>query len=58
MIDSIIKGYPIPLILFAEYTDTDGKNKYEILDGLQRLNAIVGFIENAFPWGEKYFDIM
>lgn len=55
--DSIIKGYPIPLILLAEYTDADGKTKYEILDGLQRLNAIVGFIENAFSWGDKYFDI-
>lgn len=57
LIDSIIKGYPIPLILFAEYIDAEGKVKYEILDGLQRLNAIVGFIEDAFPWSDKYFDI-
>lgn len=57
LIDSIIKGYPIPLILFAEFTDNDGKVYYEILDGLQRLNAIVGFIENEFSWDMKYFDI-
>lgn len=57
LIDSIIKGYPIPLILFAESTDADGKVFYEILDGLQRLNAIVGFVENEFSWKNKYFDV-
>lgn len=57
LIDSILKGYPIPLILFAEFVGKDGKTYYEILDGLQRLNAIVGFIENEFSWNEKYFDI-
>lgn len=34
LIDSIIKGYPIPLILFAEFTGGDGKVYYEVLDGL------------------------
>ena len=58
LIDSILKGYPIPLILFAEYNDSDGKIRYEVLDGLQRLNAIVGFIENEYPVEGKYFDIM
>ena len=57
LIDSIMKGYPIPLILFAEYTGGDGKIIYEILDGLQRLNAIVAFIENEFSWTGKYFDV-
>ena len=57
LIDSIMKGYPIPLILFAESIGKDGKPCYEILDGLQRLNAIVSFIENEFPWNEKYFDV-
>lgn len=57
LIDSIIKGYPIPLILFAESVNADGKVIYEILDGLQRLNAIVGFIENEFSWQNKYFDV-
>ena len=57
LIDSILKGYPIPLILFAEFVDNDGKTYYEVLDGLQRLNAIVGFIENEFTWNLKYFDI-
>lgn len=57
LIDSILKGYPIPLILFAEFVGDDGKTYYEVLDGMQRLNAIVGFIENEYPVSEKYFDI-
>jgi len=57
LIDSILKGYPIPLILFAESTDDSGKQYYEILDGMQRLNAIMGFLENEFSLDGKYFDI-
>lgn len=57
LIDSIIKGYPIPLIIFAEYSNPDGKMQYEILDGMQRLNAIVGFIENEFSVSGEFFDI-
>ena len=57
LIDSILKGYPIPLILFAEFIRNDGKTYYEVLDGMQRLNAIVGFIENEYPVTEKYFDV-
>ena len=57
LIDSIIKGYPIPLILFAEYTGKDGRTYYEVLDGMQRLNAIVGFLENEYSVDQKYFDI-
>lgn len=57
LIDSILKGYPIPLILFAEFIGDDGRTYYEVLDGMQRLNAIVGFIENEYPVLDNYFDI-
>lgn len=57
LIDSILKGYPIPLILFAEFTGKDGKVQYEILDGMQRLNAIVCFIEGEYSVNSRYFDI-
>ena len=56
LIDSILNDYPIPLILFAEKA-TDGNSFYEIIDGMQRLNAIFGFIEHEFGVGEKCFDI-
>ena len=53
LIDSIINGLPIPLILLASIR-TDN---YEIIDGLQRLNAIFAYIENRFTYKGKYFDV-
>ena len=47
LIESILKKYPIPAILIAEREATTGA--FEIIDGLQRLQAIVSFIEGAFP---------
>lgn len=53
LIDSILKKYPVPAIFLAE---TEGR--YEIIDGLQRLNAVMSFIENSFPTIDgKYFDL-
>lgn len=53
LIDSILNQLPIPLILLAK----DQSGKYEIVDGLQRINAIVGFLRNEFPLGNQYFDL-
>ena len=54
LIDSILSGYPLPLILLAG-TDTSG---YEIIDGMQRLNAIFSFIETGYPLeSNEYFDL-
>lgn len=39
LIDSILKDYPLPLFLLAEKT-REGESIYEIIDGMQRLNAI------------------
>lgn len=47
LIESVLKKYPIPAILIAEREEAAGS--YEIIDGLQRLHAIVSFIEGAFP---------
>jgi len=56
LIGSILKGYPIPLILLAERPQIYGSGKYEIIDGMQRLNAISSFIENSFSFEGKYFN--
>src|SRR5437762_3171410 len=58
LIDSILKGYPIPLILLAERPKSNGTGIYEIIDGMQRLNAVFSFIENVFPLNGEYFDIL
>ena len=57
LIDTILRGYPIPLILLAERPSIHGPGRYEILDGVQRLNAIFSFIENHYPVNDKYFDV-
>lgn len=57
-IDSIIKSYSVPLFLLAQKNDENGGQLFEIIDGMQRLNAICSFLENEFPVevsGKKYF---
>lgn len=53
-IDTLLRGYPVPLFLFAK---TGDDRKREIIDGLQRLDAIFSFIKQEFPvkWGEKEY---
>ncbi len=46
LIDSIIKDYDIPKLYFREVNE-DGK-KYEIINGQQRLNAILSFMRDEF----------
>ncbi|MGL5082680.1 MAG: DUF262 domain-containing protein [Microcoleaceae cyanobacterium] len=58
LVDSILKGYPIPLILLASRPQVHESGVYEIMDGMQRFNAIFTFIENIFPLDDgRYFDI-
>lgn len=55
-INSVINGYPVPLILFAEILQ--GKERQlEIIDGMQRLNALMSFINQEFDIDGRYFDL-
>lgn len=41
LIESVLLEYPIPLILLAEVESPDeSETAYEIIDGMQRLNAL------------------
>ena len=56
-IDSLQNGFPVPLFLFAKSNYNDAERS-EIIDGMQRLNAIFSFIENDYPTQEgMYFDL-
>lgn len=55
-IDSLKNGYPVPLFLFS-VNEYKGQRRHEIIDGMQRLNAIFGFIENEFSINGSYFDL-
>jgi hypothetical protein len=59
LIDSILLNYPIPLILLAEKpaAEPGGNPIIEVIDGMQRLNAIFSFIEHGFLVDGKCFDL-
>ena len=40
-IDSLMKAFPIPNIMMAEYNGKEGITTYGIIDGLQRINSII-----------------
>lgn len=52
LISSIKKQYPIPLLLFVNI-----EGNREILDGMQRLEAIMSFIEQRFSLDGSFFDL-
>jgi hypothetical protein len=56
-INSLSKGYPVPLFLFST-SEFKGAQRREIIDGMQRLNAIFSFIENEYSLEDRcYFDL-
>ncbi len=49
LIQSIIQNYPIPSIFLYKSTDEDGRLKYDVLDGKQRIESFLMFIgANSF----------
>ena len=47
-IDSILRGYQIPVFYFFEYEES-GQDKLGVYDGQQRIESITGFMNNEFP---------
>lgn len=56
LIDSVVNKLPIPLVLIAE-RPRGLPGKYEIIDGLQRLEAFFSFMENSYDYNGQYFDL-
>lgn len=59
VIESLLKGYPLGLIYFVKTDD----NKYEVLDGQQRITSFGRFVNHTYPFAVKdacgnprYFD--
>lgn len=51
LVDSVLRGYPIPLIYLHYIEQTAGKlvsQRFEIMDGQQRINALSDFYDGAF----------
>ena len=45
VVESLLKGYPLGLIYFVKVSE----DKYEVLDGQQRITSFGRFITNKFP---------
>ncbi|MEE1617020.1 DUF262 domain-containing protein [Brachybacterium sp. J153] len=56
LIDSIVLALPLPLFLVAE-TSSGPDATLELIDGMQRLNAIFSFIEQEYEYKGGYFDL-
>ncbi|WP_370681915.1 DUF262 domain-containing protein [Comamonas sp. GB3 AK4-5] len=56
-IDSLLSGYPVPIVLLAERKSIPDQGLFEIIDGMQRLNAVFGFIENEYAVNGSFFDL-
>jgi len=64
LIDTILRGYPIPELYMQEFTDAHGNDVYVVVDGQQRLRACEDFIAGAFKinrddtpeWADMTFD--
>ena len=57
VIDSVLNGYPLGLIYFVKVSN----DRYEILDGQQRITSIGRYVKNKFAIKdensmEQYFD--
>ena len=50
LIDSILKNYPMPpIFLHQKIDDVTGNTVYDVIDGKQRLMAILDFIDGKIP---------
>lgn len=54
-IDSISRQYSVPLFLLADNSSSE-EVKYEIIDGMQRLDAIFSFIQGEFKLHNETYD--
>lgn len=55
LIDTIIRGLPIPQVFVRQKIDTQlSMTTREVIDGQQRLRAIIGFYKNEFPIMKKH----
>lgn len=57
LIDSIINRYDIPKIYFHKFDRDEARRtgkQYAVIDGRQRLETIIKFIEGRFPLGDDF----
>lgn len=63
LIDSILRGYPVPEIYLQTTEDKDGNDRHIVVDGQQRIRACLEFLAGNFAlsepdtdWDGAYFE--
>lgn len=49
LIDTILRGYPIPEIYLQDIVDGSGNEHHFVVDGQQRIRACLEFVQGGFP---------
>ena len=55
LVESILLGLPVPEIFVQQKTTPDGKTTYAIVDGQQRIRAVLQFIGSDIDPGEQQY---
>ncbi len=55
-LDSIFRGFPSPTIFLHKTIDDIGRTKYAVVDGKQRLETIMSFIQDKIYIDKEYGD--
>lgn len=53
LIDTILLEYPIPELYMQELTDANGEQRHVLVDGQQRIRAVLSFIANELEMDEE-----
>ncbi|MEQ1769866.1 MAG: DUF262 domain-containing protein [Devosia sp.] len=53
LIETVLLEYPIPEIYMQDIVEADGSERHVVVDGQQRIRAVLEFIEGEFPITEK-----
>lgn len=56
LVESILLGLPVPEIFIQQKTTPDGKTTYAIVDGQQRIRAVLQFIGSDTDAGEQEYN--
>lgn len=56
-LDTIFRNYPSPAIFIHKSLDERGKSTYYVVDGKQRLQTILEFVDNKIAIDKSYGDI-
>lgn len=56
-IDSVMRNYPVPPIFLHQKIDNvSGSSKFDVVDGKQRLQSLISFIEGVLPCSSDSFN--